>query len=99
LFPKKGNRVQATVVRYADDFVVISPRLEIIEQCKVAISKWLKPIGLQLKPEKTRICHTLREIEVDGEKVPSGFDFLGFNIRQYPKGKHTSGKKSGGRGL
>ncbi|MEB3883697.1 reverse transcriptase domain-containing protein, partial [Lyngbya sp. CCY1209] len=96
LFPKKGNRVQATVIRYADDFVVISPKLKIIEQCKIAISEWLKPIGLQLKPEKTRICHTLREIEVNGEKVPSGFDFLGFNIRQYPAGKHVSGK-SGGR--
>ncbi|MEB3881854.1 reverse transcriptase domain-containing protein, partial [Lyngbya sp. CCY1209] len=53
LFPKKRKRVQATVVRYADDFVVISPKLEIIEQCKIAISDWLKPIGLQLKPEKT----------------------------------------------
>ncbi|MEB3883851.1 group II intron maturase-specific domain-containing protein, partial [Lyngbya sp. CCY1209] len=85
-----------TVVRYADDFVVISPKLEIIEQCKIAISSWLKPIGLQLKPEKTRICHTLQEIEVNGEMVAPGFDFLGFNIRQHPKGKHTSGK-SGGR--
>jgi RNA-directed DNA polymerase len=95
MFPKKGSRVQATVVRYADDFVVISPKLEIIEQCKIAISEWLKPAGLQLKPEKTRICHTLQEIEVDGVKVPPGFDFLGFNIRQYPKGKHTSGKSGG----
>ncbi|MEB3881852.1 reverse transcriptase/maturase family protein, partial [Lyngbya sp. CCY1209] len=61
---KKKQKVKATVVRYADDFVVISPNLEIIEQCKIVISEWLKPIGLQLKPEKTRICHTLREIEV-----------------------------------
>jgi RNA-directed DNA polymerase len=99
LFPKhkvKGKTINTTVVRYADDFVVISPKLEIIEQCKIAISEWLKPAGLQLKPEKTRICHTLREIEVDGVKVPPGFDFLGFNIRQYPKGKHTSGKSGHG---
>ncbi|MEB3881891.1 group II intron maturase-specific domain-containing protein, partial [Lyngbya sp. CCY1209] len=38
---------------------------------------------------------TLREIEIDGEKVPPGFDFLGFNIRQYPAGKHVSGKSGG----
>ncbi|MEB3883651.1 group II intron maturase-specific domain-containing protein, partial [Lyngbya sp. CCY1209] len=78
-----------------DDFVVISPKLEIIEQCKIAISEWLKPIGLRLKPEKTRICHTLQEIEVNGKKVAPGFDFLGFNIRQYPAGKHVSGKSGG----
>ncbi|MFM7794807.1 MAG: reverse transcriptase domain-containing protein, partial [Microcystis panniformis] len=58
LFPKKNNINQAVLIRYADDFVVISPSLEIIEQCKTAISEWLKPIGLELKPEKTRVCHT-----------------------------------------
>jgi RNA-directed DNA polymerase len=92
LFPKKKSKVQAQVIRYADDFVVISPQLEIIQQCQIAIEKWLKPIGLELKPSKTRICHTLREIEVNGEKVEPGFDFLGWNFRQYPVGKHHSGK-------
>ncbi|MEB3883392.1 reverse transcriptase/maturase family protein, partial [Lyngbya sp. CCY1209] len=56
LFPKhrvKGKTINTTVVRYADDFVVISQSRKIIEQCKIAISEWLKPIGLQLKPEKT----------------------------------------------
>ncbi|MEB3881844.1 reverse transcriptase/maturase family protein, partial [Lyngbya sp. CCY1209] len=98
LFPKhkvKGKIINTTVVRYADDFVVISQSSEIIEQCKIAISDWLKPIGLQLKPEKTRICHTLREIEVNGKKVAPGFDFLWFNTRQYPAGKHVSGKSGG----
>lgn len=52
-------------------------------------------MGLELRPEKTRICHTLNEIEVDGETVTPGFDFLGFNIRQYPVGKHKSGKSGG----
>ena len=40
MYPKKSKRVQATIIRYADDFVVISPSLEIIEQCKIAISEW-----------------------------------------------------------
>ncbi|WP_043999578.1 reverse transcriptase domain-containing protein, partial [Microcystis aeruginosa] len=63
LFPKKNKINQAVLIRYADDFVVISPSLEIIEQCQTAISEWLKPIGLELKPEKTRVCHTLKPIE------------------------------------
>ncbi|MFM6404432.1 MAG: reverse transcriptase/maturase family protein, partial [Microcystis sp.] len=82
LFPKKGNKNQAVLIRYADDFVVISPSLEIIEQCKTAISEWLKPIGLELKLEKTRVCHTLKPIEYNGRTEEPGFDFLGFNIRQ-----------------
>lgn len=92
LFPKKRNRNQAVLIRYADDFVVISPSLEIIEQCQTAISEWLKPIGLELKPEKTRVCHTLKPIEYDGKTEEPGFDFLGFNIRQYPAGKYKAGK-------
>ena len=95
-FPKKKN-IQAKVIRYADDFVVISPQLEIIQQCQIAIEEWLKPIGLELKSAKTRICHTLREIEVNGEKVKPGFDFLGWNFRQYPVGKHHSGKTGGSK--
>lgn len=91
-FPKKGNKNQAVLIRYADDFVVISPSLEIIEQCQTAISEWLKPIGLELKPEKTRVCHTLNPIEYNGKTEEPGFDFLGFNIRQYPAGKYKAGE-------
>jgi len=96
-FPKKtsNNKNYARVIRYADDFVVISPQLEIIQQCQTVIEEWLKPIGLELKPAKTRICHTLREIEVNGEKVKPGFDFLGWNFRQYPVGKHHASKTGG----
>nr|WP_286167589.1 reverse transcriptase domain-containing protein [Arthrospira platensis] len=95
MYPKKANRAQATVIRYADDFVVISPSLEIIEQCKTAISVWLKPVGLEIKPENTRICHTFKPIEYDGKTEEPGFNFLGFNIRQYPAGKYKSGKTGG----
>jgi RNA-directed DNA polymerase len=48
-------------------------------------------MGLELKPSKTRICHSLNEF--NGEKA--GFDFLGFNIRQYPTGKAKSLKSKG----
>ncbi|MBD2574727.1 group II intron reverse transcriptase, partial [Arthrospira platensis] len=93
MYPQNtNNKPFATVIRYADDFVVISKDLGIIEQCKTAISEWLKPVGLEIKPEKTRICHTLKSIEYNGKAEEPGFDFLGFNIRQYPVGKYRTGK-------
>ena len=45
-------------------------------------------MSLELKPSKTRITHTFQEHE--GNKP--GFDFLGFNIRQFPVGKYITGK-------
>ena len=85
------------IIRYADDFVVIQEDLGIILKAKEAISTWLAKIGLEIKPSKTRICHTLREVIIDGEKQEAGFDFLGFNIKQYPVGKHHSSKDTWGR--
>ncbi|MDT9206154.1 MULTISPECIES: group II intron reverse transcriptase/maturase [unclassified Limnospira] len=96
MYPNKGTTTQVNLIRYADDFVVISKDLGIIEQCKTAISEWLKSVGLEIKPEKTRICHTLNPIEYNGKTEEPGFDFLGFNIRQYPVGKYKSGKTGGG---
>lgn len=49
-------------------------------------------MGLELKPSKTRICHTLENL--DG-KV--GFDFLGFEIRQVSRGKNYSAKNTNGK--
>ena len=44
--------------------------------------------GLELKPSKTRIAHTLHpELSEDGQ---AGIDFLGYHIRQFPVGKHRS---------
>jgi RNA-directed DNA polymerase len=75
------------VVRYADDFVVLHGDLAVIEQAKVAAGRWLSAMGLELKPSKTRITHTLRPHH---EAV--GFDFLGFTVRQFPVGRTHSGK-------
>lgn len=43
-------------------------------------------MGLELKPAKTRLTHTLNKC---GQEKP-GFDFLGFNIRQFLVGKYHS---------
>ncbi|HEY9710886.1 MAG TPA: reverse transcriptase domain-containing protein, partial [Oculatellaceae cyanobacterium] len=85
---KAVNRTALTFVRYADDFVILHEDITVVQRCKDAISEWLKDMGLELKPSKTRIAHTLNWY---GQESP-GFDFLGFNIRQHPAGKYTSGK-------
>ena len=96
LFPKQSKWINGkaqqgqspvALVRYADDFVVMHEELSVIEQCQQLISDWLAQMGLALHPEKTRINHTL--IPCEGRL---GFDFLGFNVRQYPAGKYGTGK-------
>lgn len=90
----KGKRPIAKppkVIRYADDFVVIHEKLAVVEQAREVIARWLAGIGLELKPSKTRLTHTLTPYE---GKI--GFDFLGFHIRQFPVGKTHSGQKAGG---
>ncbi|OJJ11400.1 group II intron reverse transcriptase/maturase [Roseofilum reptotaenium AO1-A] len=94
---KKITNYKPIIVRYADDFVVFHKEIEVVQQCKTAISDWLNQIGLELKPEKTRICHTLNTITVDGREEKPGFDFLGFNIRQHPVGKNNSVKTPQGK--
>jgi RNA-directed DNA polymerase len=87
----KGINKNSYMVRYADDFVVFHNDLTVIESCQEAIKQWLKQIGLELKPSKTRITHTLQEHQGN-----IGFNFLGFNVRQYNVGKYKSGKRQKG---
>lgn len=85
-YSQDGKRVRVNsvqVIRYADDFVVLHPDLAVVRSAKAALAAWLAPMGLQLKPSKTRIVHTLGAMEVD-----TGFDFLGFHIRQFPVSRY-----------
>ncbi|GFT91659.1 HNHc domain-containing protein [Nephila pilipes] len=66
--------------------VVIHESQEILLKAKTLIEEWLKTIGLELKPSKTRISYTL-----NGDKP--GFDFLGFSIRHYPTRSSKKGYK------
>jgi RNA-directed DNA polymerase len=79
-------RNKPVVVRYADDFVVLHEVREVIEQVRQVAAEWLVDMGLELKPEKTRVCHTL---EPDSG-LSIGFDFLGFEVRQHRVGYHRS---------
>lgn len=59
-------------VRYADDFIVTAKKREELARLKPKIEDWLKQRGLRLNEEKTKIV-----------SIADGFNFLGFNIRQY----------------
>jgi RNA-directed DNA polymerase len=98
-FPERKGRQKGeyqappNVVRYADDFVVLHEKREVVEECQRLISEWLKPMGLELKPSKTRITHTLES--VDGGTP--GFDFLGFTVRQFRRGRDNSVRNAHGQ--
>ncbi len=59
-------------IRYADDFVVTARRREDLELLKPRIENWLKQRGLELNSAKTQIV-----------SIDYGFNFLGFNVRQF----------------
>ncbi len=73
------------VIRYADDFIILHRDLATLHQLRATAEKWLADMGLELKPSKTRMTHTLH-----GEMGEPGFDFLGFTVRQFPVGKYRT---------
>jgi len=87
---KRDKRSSLGVIRYADDFVILHENKAVVQRCRELISEWLNGIGLELKPEKTRLTHTLNpEWSEDGI---AGFDFLSHHIQQYPAGKYRSAR-------
>ena len=72
------------VIRYADDFVVLHRDRKVIEKAQEIVAEWLVAMGLEMKQSKTRVVHTLERH--DGQV---GFDFLGFNVRQYPRSESS----------
>jgi RNA-directed DNA polymerase len=69
---KELYRKKLRLVRYADDFVILYPDKEVIIDSKRIIVKWLAQMELELSESKTKITHS-----------SEGFDFLGFNVKQY----------------
>jgi RNA-directed DNA polymerase len=82
------------VIRYADDFAVFHNTEEGVKKAQSFVESWLKDIGLELKPSKTRLSHTLTPYQGN-----VGLDFLGFSIRQYPVGKNRTGRNGHGTTL
>ena len=94
--PQRDKISSLTLIRYADDFIVMHEDKAVVQRCRDLISEWLSEAGLELKPEKTRLTHTLKpELSEDGV---AGFDFLGHHIQQHPAGKYKSARvKQNGR--
>ena len=66
---KKGREM----VRYADDFVILSGSREEAEEALEEVREWVEKAGLRLHPEKTRI--------VDANER-GGFDYLGYHFER-----------------
>ena len=81
-YPK---RHKPAVIRFADDVVILHHDLDQLHQIKAQTEGWLSQMGLQLNPTKSYLSHTLDEYQ--GQV---GFDFLGFNIRQYRVGRYKT---------
>lgn len=69
---KIENRGSISVVRYADDFVIICEKEEEAKSMYDKLKPYLNKRGLELADDKTRIVH-----------ISEGFDFLGFNVKSY----------------
>ena len=67
-----------TLVRYADDFVVMCDTKAAVEEARRRVAHVLTRLGLELHPEKTRL--------VDLSRGREGFDFLGCHLRKRMSG-------------
>jgi hypothetical protein len=76
-----------TLVRYADDFVVMCSTKQACEQAETRIRVILGRLGLELHPDKTR--------RVDLYDGKEGFDFLGCHLHKRMSGRiwEQSGKR------
>jgi hypothetical protein len=72
----KATAGLGTLVRYADDFVVLTTSRQRAEEARGRIEAVLASLGLRLHPDKTRIVYL-----GGGE---DGFDFLAFHHRMTP---------------
>lgn len=65
-------KCKIAIVRYADDFVVLTETKQQAQSIYEKIQPYLNKRGLELSIEKTKVTH-----------IEEGFDFLGFSVRQY----------------
>jgi RNA-directed DNA polymerase len=79
LLAERGYRM----VRYADDFVILTRNREEAEAALALVTAWVTQNGLMLHPEKTRIANCRKKGE--------GFEFLGY---RFERGRRHVRKKS-----
>jgi RNA-directed DNA polymerase len=96
---KRENGINSiSLIRYADDFVILAPYEAHIILLKERVKEWLAEMGLELNSNKTRIVSTFKFLDrVNSQDI--GFNFLGFHVKQYKVGKNNSGKNGHGKKL
>ena len=83
-----------SVIRYADDFVILHKDYEIILKIRKVVDLWLEDnASVKLSETKSRLTDKL-------EDGMAGFDFLGFHIRRYAISRfHDNKFKTGAKTL
>jgi len=77
------RRQQISIIRYADDFVIIHPSLQVIQLTKHFVNSWLvNNVGVELSEKKTSIVDSA-----------NGFTFLGFQFISLRNNSSESGWK------
>ena len=72
---------EATLIRYADDFIICFEHRQDAEWTQVALEKQMAQYKLRLHPDKTRLVEFRHPpARQQGGKGPGAFDFLGFTI-------------------
>jgi RNA-directed DNA polymerase len=66
------NQQYRSLIRYADDFVVVCDTYDLAIKLQIDIENFLSKRGMELSKTKTKITH-----------ITQGFDFLGFNIKVF----------------
>ena len=77
-----------TYIRYADDLVVLSPDINVVNTVHQIINRQLSLVGLDLRYEKTRLLHTLRYNYEEKRVKSESFEFLGYKFIQKTVSKH-----------
>ena len=94
---KPRLRGEATLIRYADDFVIGFERRDDAERVLAVLGKRMGRYGLVLHPDKTRLTAFQRpRVSQRGGKGPNTFDFLGFTFywRRTRRGRWSMGCKT-----
>lgn len=92
----------ASMVRYADDFVICFSNEADARRVLAVLPKRMAAFGLTLHPDKTRLIHFARpDRKQEGGKGPGTFDFLGFTLywRRTRNGFWTFACKTGAKRL
>jgi len=76
---KPRLRGKATLIRYADDFLIAFERQDDALRVQAVLGKRMERFGLTLHPDKTRLLPFEKPAASD-QKGPATFDFLGFTF-------------------